>query len=330
MDAPLPRIDVIDLALPDEEVAKALRRACEEVGFFYLINHGIDPVLVENVFKEGKAFFELSSKEKEALNMNPAGRGYTAYMVEKLEPEIQTCGDTKEGFYIGKDVPADDPQAGETFKGCNVWPAPELLPGWREVMMTYWTEARVLCMRMLPLLAMALELPPDWFSKPHQFDDPMSLLRLLHYPAVKSLPEEGVFGCGAHSDWGVLTLLAIEGETGGLQICREKDENPRVWEDVPPIPGAFVVNLGDCIERWTNNKFRSTLHRVINPGIERYSIPFFFEPDFDCVVECLPSCCSPDNPPKYEPITAGDYLIGKYAETHEGFSEHTSQPIEAV
>eukprot|EP00271_Cylindrocystis_brebissonii_P006216 TRINITY_DN188_c0_g2_i1.p1 TRINITY_DN188_c0_g2~~TRINITY_DN188_c0_g2_i1.p1 ORF type:complete len:332 (+),score=44.34 TRINITY_DN188_c0_g2_i1:206-1201(+) len=326
----LSRIDVVDLSLPEDKVVAVLRQACEEVGFFYLANHGIAPELMEKMFAQCKTFFALPTEQKKALSVNTAGHGYQPYQIEKLDPETQKTGDTKEGFYIGKDVPEDDPLAAMAIVGCNVWPSPEVLPGWRETMMTYWAEMRALCIRMLPLMALALNLPRDWFSQPHRFDDPLCILRLLHYPAVQSLPQEGVLGCGAHSDYGVLTLLAIDGESGGLQICREKDRSERVWEDVPPIPGAFVVNLGDCIERWTNNKFRSTLHRVVNPGIERFSVPFFLEPDIDCLVECLPSCCSADNPPKYEPITTLQYLTAKYKATRKDFSHPSAPAVKLV
>lgn len=320
LSAEEPRIDVIDLTLPEEAIVAALRKACEDVGFFYIVNHGIDPVLREKIFAESKKFFDLPTEEKLKVSMNKTGHGYAAYKEETLDPSKNSTGDTKEGYYIRNDIPPDDPRSSKPLHGVNQWPCSELLPEWKDTMTIYWNDMLQLCLKMVPLLALALNLPRDWFSKPGHFDDPIASLRLLHYPAVKSSPEEGVFGAGAHSDYGILTLLALD-HVSGLQICRNKDADPQVWEDVPSLEGTFVVNLGDCLERWTNHKFRSTLHRVINPGLERYSIPYFFEPNFDCLVECLPSCCSPSNPPRYEPVTVGDYLLGRYEETHEGFKK---------
>eukprot|EP00250_Pteridium_aquilinum_P019835 c24593_g1_i3 orf=493-990(+) len=146
-------------------------------------------------------------------------------------------------------------------------------------------------------------------------DCPIAVLRLLHYSGEKSDPEHGIFGAGAHSDWGLLTLLACDG-TPGLQICKDKHSEPRVWENVQPVEGSFVVNLGDLLERWSNNFFRSTLHRVITSGKERYSIAFFMDPNYECLVECLKTCTSEDNPAKFLPVLSGEYLLDRYDETH--------------
>jgi isopenicillin N synthase-like dioxygenase len=146
------------------------------------------------------------------------------------------------------------------------------------------------------------------------FTDPTTMIRLLHYSNEPSIPEEGIFACGSHSDYGMITLLLTD-DNPGLQVKLSDS-----WIDVPPQIGAFVVNVGDMFERWTNGKFRSTVHRVIQPvrGKERYSVPFFFEPDFDAVVECLEVCRGEDGP-KYPPITAGRHLLNMYEKTHADF-----------
>ena len=151
----------------------------------------------------------------------------------------------------------------------------------------------------------------------------MALLRLLHYTAQISSPSSGLFAAGEHSDYGMITLLATD-HNSGLQIFDSK--RSKQWIDVPPREGHFIVNLGDMLQRWSNDLFVSTLHRVVNSsGVERFSIPFFFEPNFDCMVSCLPTCCSAEYPPKYAPVTSGRYLMARYQETHKSFQNTTVQ-----
>lgn len=171
-------------------------------------------------------------------------------------------------------------------------------------------------LRVTQLLALALNLDFHYFDK--YFEKPLKTIRLLHYANEKSTPGDGVFACGAHSDYGMITLLLTDDQPG-LQINFKGD-----WIDVPPRPGAFIVNLGDMLERWSNGLFKASLHRVLTSGeAERYSIPFFYEPNFDAEVKCLPTCCSSDNPPQYPPITSGQHLFNKYKETHADFKPET-------
>ncbi|CDP22110.1 unnamed protein product, partial [Coffea canephora] len=148
------------------------------------------------------------------------------------------------------------------------------------------------------IIALALDLDRNFFDQSEMLGDPIATLRLLHYEGKISEPESGIYGAGAHSDFGLLTLLATDDVTG-LQICKDKHVEPQIWEYVSPVKGAFIVNLGDLLERWSNCSFRSTLHRVLVGGQERYSIAFFVLPNFNCVVKCLPTCHSEDDPPKY-------------------------------
>ncbi|GMI76398.1 hypothetical protein HRI_001309100 [Hibiscus trionum] len=142
----------------------------------------------------------------------------------------------------------------------------------------------------------------------YTLNEPLSIIGLLHYPGdhLDSSGEE-IYGASAHSDYGMITLLATDG-VPGLQICREKSEQPQVWEDVPSLSGAFIVNIGDMMERWTNCMFRSVLHRVLPPEQERYSVAFFANPGKDCVIECLESCCSESCPPRFPPIKYLEYM----------------------
>ncbi|KAG6740721.1 hypothetical protein POTOM_056189 [Populus tomentosa] len=290
-------------------------KACLDCGFFYVINHGISEELMEEVFEQNKKFFELPLSEKMKVLRNEKHRGYTPLFDELLDPDNQVHGDYKEGYYIGVEVPEDDPKAEKPFYGPNVWPSDDILPGWRHTMEKYYLEALEVARAIVRIIALALDLEADFFDKPEILGQPLALLRLLKYPGQISDPSNGVYGAGAHTDYGLITLLSTD-DVYGLQICKDKYAQPRVWEFIAPLKGAFIVNLGDMLERWSNCLFKSTLHRVLGNGQERYSIAYFVEPSFDCLVECLPTCKSEKNPPKFPPVIYGDYLGQRYKDTH--------------
>lgn len=257
---------------------------------------------------------------------------------ETLDEKNSRQGDTHEGCYFGLDI-SPDSQLAKTFPlhGPNQWPDEGLIPNYRAIVEEYITEMRNLGMRVLKLLSLSLNLPPDYFD-PFFQHRPMIALRPLHYAPVKSDPNNGVYAAGAHSDYGMLTFLVTDSEPG-LQI-RNNNSNGE-WMDVAPMEGAFICNLGDMLERWTNGVYKSTEHRVINRnGKDRYSVPFFWEPAFDTVVEPIITTLEEEEwlngeeggehahtgqqqkqKPKYPPITSGEYLLGRYNATHEGFSE---------
>lgn len=262
--------------------------------------------MLKNVFDESRKFFSLLLEEKMKLLRSKEDRGYAPLYAEKLDPSAGSKGDAKETFHIG---PIDDMS---TVAHLNQWPSQELLPTWRSTMESYYVKVLTAGKRLLPLIAISLNLDKNFFEKVGASTLPMGFLRLLHYPG--KLDGE-TFGASAHSDYGMITLLSTDG-VGGLQVCREKSEEPQVWEDVHYIPGALIVNIGDMLERWTNCLFRSTLHRVIPTGQERFSVAFFFDPAEDCLVECLESCCSESNPPRFPPIRSGDYLKEKFRITY--------------
>ncbi|CAL8469967.1 g9509 [Coccomyxa elongata] len=312
-------VPCLDLSLPEHALSAQLRKACTDTGFFYVANHGIAEDLIEEAFEENIKFFALPEASKQDIIADENNRGWTPLSEETLDTENQTEGDTKEGLYFGREVPADSPEAAQPLHGPNQWPSPELLPEYKRVTMAYFEAVTALGMRLLRLLALALNMEPDFFL--HMFQRPMLFLRPLHYIPRRSQPDQGIFAAGAHTDYGMLTLLKTD-DAPGLQIWSHGR-----FVDVPPKPGAFIVNLGDMLERWTNGLFKSTLHRVITDGSRhRYSIPFFFEPDFDTRVECLPCCCSPDNPPRYPPTTSGQHLLDKYAQTHSGYDATSKHP----
>jgi len=307
-------VSIPTIRLGDPDTVAALRSACIHVGFFYLEDHGIETNFFKRVFEESRKLFALPINEKEALSDKIMSRGYTAMQEETLDLATQTEGDTKEGYYIGRDIPASDPRYDPAkLRGPNQWPSNDVLPEFQSTMEEYLNLLSAIGMQVVQLLAVALGLEETYFDK--YFQEPITTLRLLHYEERESNPEEGIFACGAHSDYGILTLLLTD-EHEGLQILH-KDE----WIDVPPKPNAFVVNLGDMLERWTNGLMKSTQHRVLTSGdSERYSIPFFYDPAFETLVECLDVCTDEGNPPRYPPTTAGEHLVNKYHETHADFA----------
>ncbi|KAL1194641.1 Jasmonate-induced oxygenase 1 [Cardamine amara subsp. amara] len=306
-------LPIIDLSLPEKtSTAKLIRRACLEHGFFYVKNHGISEELMERVFKESKAFFNLPLEERlTIMGLLPrALLGYTPLFAEKLDTSLSSIGDSKESFYF---APLEGVLA---QRYPNQWPSEDLLPSWRQTMECYYKNVLSVGRKLLGLIALALDLDEDFFKQVGALDDPAAVARLLRYPGeVVSSDVEETYGASAHSDYGMLTLLLTDG-VPGLQVCKDKSKKPRIWEDVPGIRGAFIVNIGDMMERWTNGLFRSTLHRVMPVGKERYSVAFFLDPNPDCNVECLESCCSETCPPRFPPILAGDYIMERFRLTY--------------
>ena len=173
----------------------------------------------------------------------------------------------------------------------------------------YYLAARTLSRRIAGAVALSLGLPEDHFAD--KLDRPIASLRLIHYPPQSGAIEADTIGCGAHRDYGFLTVLAQD-EVGGLQLRNGAGE----WIAAPPIPGAFVINVSELLERWTNGLYKATLHRVINTsGRDRYAMPFFLDTNYDAVIACLAVCQSPDHPPKYPPVVGGEYLFRRYDET---------------
>ncbi|XP_078155828.1 kihadalactone A synthase LFS-like isoform X1 [Carex rostrata] len=307
MSKPSICLPLIDLSTTDRaSTAKSIRQACVEHGFFYLINHGINDFVISSMLRESKKLFDLPLSEKMKLERGKNNRGYTPPYAETLDPSSKFKGDLKESFYIGPIKDRNSP---------NQWPSKESLPVWRETMESYYENFMNVGSKLISLIALALNLDENFFTKIGALDSPMAFLRLLHYPGEISESDKGNYGASAHSDYGMITLLVTDG-VPGLQICREKDKYPQLWEDVRHVEGALIVNIGDMMERWTNCTFRSTLHRVMAVGEERYSAAFFLDPNYECVVECLESCCSETSPPRFPPIKSGDYLNERFRLTY--------------
>lgn len=311
----LPLIDISGLrsdTLSDRmKVASQLREACQRCGFFYIINHGIDPVLISRVQEQAEQFFALPSSIKLAVDkaLSPCNRGYEPLRAQTLE--AGSPPDLKEGFYIGNHLDQSDPQvlAGRFNQGPNQWP--EGVANFQTVMEEYFAAAYQVSCLLMKGLALSLALAEDHFDP--LLVDASATLRLLHYPPQPPKPLRGEKGCGAHTDFGALTLL-LQDAAGGLQVkAIDSDE----WIEAPPVEGSYVVNLGDMISRWTNDLYHSNLHRVINrSGRERYSVPFFFTGNLDMLVECLPTCLSPDGTAKYPPISIEQHIMERYESTY--------------
>eukprot|EP00040_Diaphanoeca_grandis_P000573 m.15813 g.15813 ORF g.15813 m.15813 type:complete len:324 (-) comp10755_c0_seq1:163-1134(-) len=311
-------IPVLDLSKPNDELAADLCSACSSDGFFVVINHGIDAQLIKQTYAMADKFFALTEAQKRTALVNAASRGFTPGGEETLDPANQKKGDTKEGYYIGREIqPFEYTSHPHELQGANVWPDEDTLGlvGWKAAMLDYFNALHGLGMRMLHIVAESLKLPVDFFDS--HFSRPMEMLRLLKYAAEVSNPDDGILGCGAHTDYGLLTFLSTD-EVPGLEIFRVEQNK---WVPVSPRPGDYIVNIGDMLERWTNKKYRSTLHRVVNrSGKTRFSIPFFFEPNFETVVECLLSVLEEGEKALFKPITSGQHLLSKYRETHEIFA----------
>jgi len=296
------------------KVAAEIGRACREVGFFYIGNHGVPEALIERTRAEMQRFFDLPMDRKMQISVTRSKnhRGYFGWGEENLDPAKQKQdGDLKEGVNIGRDLPPEDPdvRAGTPLHGPNQWPAE--LPGWREQMSAHYVAMQALGARMLSAFALALDLPEDFFAA--SITKPMTTLRLLHYPPQEGQITEAQLGCGAHTDFGCFTML-WQDDVGGLQVRNGVGE----WINARPIRGTFVLNIGDMMARWTNGRFASTFHRVINAsGRERYSMPYFFDPNFTADVSCLPTCLGPGEAPRYAPTTGGQHLLDMIDATFE-------------
>lgn len=308
----IPVIDLTPLRTGGEAgrhaVAAEIGQACRGLGFFYITGHGVPDEVREGIFAASRQFFSLPDETKRALSIehSPHNRGYVALAGESLDPSIPA--DRKEAFNIGLDLAPDDPevQAGAPFRGVNQWPA---LSGWRDTLLDYFARMQGLATELHRAIAVDLDVAPDFFDP--MVDRPMATLRLLHYPA-EPVATDGALGAGAHTDYGNVTILATDG-VPGLEVRTRAGE----WVAAPHIPGAFVCNIGDLLMRWSNDVYVSTPHRVVNrTGRERYSIAFFFDPNPDAAIACLPSCVSDDRPARYPPTTGAAYLAERLNATY--------------
>ena len=285
-DLTLPILDLSQLDAGPEAAARfrdELAAATRDVGFFYLVGTGVSPELEERVHRVSRAFFDLPEEEKLAIEnlTSPQFRGYTRIGGERTQGKV----DWREQIDIGpeREAVAEPEHDFDRLIGPNLWP--EALPELREVITEWHDRLTDVARRLLRAWAVALHAPEDHFER--HFGDPATLIKIVRYPGVDTdEPQQGV---GVHKDSGVLTLLWVQPDRGGLQVEFEQEDGSRVWIDAPPVPGSFVVNIGEMLEYATQGYLRATNHRVFSPRApqDRISIPFFFNPALDARLPLL-------------------------------------------
>ncbi len=304
-------------------VAAEIGRACESIGFLMVTGHGVPRGLIDEADGQSREFFNLPLEEKLEIALDPQRnwrRGYRPLGGTKLAASRgeEAPSDLREQLVSGPEPVVGDPyyQTPEArrFFATNVWPRHPARLG--DTWTAYYGELSGLATHLMRLFALALDLPWRFFDA--RVDRHITNLVSVNYPAQPEAPLPGQLRAGPHTDFGSLTLLATDGTPGGLQVMAPGGE----WTDIMPVPGAFIVNLGDLMAQWTNDRWRSTYHRVINPPREvagssrRYSLVFFHQPNHDALIECLPGCVAPGAAPKYAPITSGAHLLGQLAKIH--------------
>lgn len=319
----IPTIDIAPFLAGDPDgrraVAEQVAAACRETGFLVIAGHGISRETLDRTFERAFAFYDLPAADK--ARWAPTGparqRGYHGVATRSLAATLgqQTPLDLRESVFLG---PVDDHRAhfanlpeAATAYAPNI--LPDAPPGTAEAFTGIYREYERLSLDLLRVFAVALGLPEDHFTALMARN--FSILGVHHYPALAIPPEPGQLRAGAHTDFGAMTILAMTEGRGGLE-ARTPDGR---WLPVLPAPGELVVNLGDMMQRWTNDRWVSTLHRVVVPelgdsGSRRLSIGYFVHPDFDAVIECLPG---PGEAPRHPPITAGAHIAEKIARSHK-------------
>jgi isopenicillin N synthase-like dioxygenase len=315
-----PVVPVIDLAPAlagdpggKRRVADDIREACIRSGFFYVTGHGVSDALTGRHLDLARDFFDLPDEEKRRIDGTKSGamRGYEPMAAQTLD--VGTLPDLKEGYQMGIEVTEDHPwfAAGMNKTAINLWP--ERPEGFRSHFETYSETMIALARELMRLIALSLHLDEDYFDAAMQ--TPMLETRILHYPPRPDGAPEAQLGAGAHTDWGMLTIL-LQDDVGGLEVS----DGHGGWVPAPPVPGAFVVNLGDMIPILTNDLYRSTLHRVRSntSGRSRYSAPTFIDPDYRTRIRCVPTCLPETGEPTYPETTIGDHVQSMFEKTYGG------------
>lgn len=313
----VPVIDIAPYFEGDEagkrQVAAQVDAACADIGFLIIQGHGVPDSLIERMRAVSFAFFDLPTATKQAYKMPPDRyRGYTGLGGEALANTLdeETPPDFKESFSIGPvNAPDDEYHRNATpanFFAPNMWPTE--VPDFRETWSAYYTAMENLATSLMRIFALGLGMDEHFFDD--KVDRHITNFSAMHYPAQDTPPLKGQLRAGAHTDYGSLTIVRPDDAPGGLQVLNKQGE----WADVPYVPGAFVVNLGDLMADWTNDRWVSTMHRVVNPPPEaagtarRLSFTFFHQPNYDTVIECLPTCVRPGEAPRFSAMTSGEHV----------------------
>jgi len=292
---------------PDaQRAAVALGHALRHVGFAYIADHGVPQATLDAVFEASRAFHESPMERKQALGLNVFHRGYIGdsalrALAKNSNAQLPALNAS---LMIMHELAPDDPDllAGKPLQGPNQWP--DWLPGFRPAVTAYTDAIDKVARRLVQMIAVVLGLEQTALDA--YFDKPTTFLRLLHYPSQPADAPANQFGFNPHTDFGVITLLAQR--HSGLQV----KPRGRDWIEAPPVEGTFVLNIGDMLARWTNGILVSTPHRVLNRGnASRLSVPYFFDPNMDAVIDTLPGCAGATNPSTEPPVRYGDYALGR-------------------
>ena len=304
----LPLIDVSGLCSADlarrRATALELDRAARNSGFFYATSHGLAPTLIEGLEAASADFFALPQATKQGYYIG-GSTNHRGYVPPGEEVFYAGSKDTKEAFDLSLDLPESDPdyRAGNRLLGPNRWPSE--VPNFRERVDAYYVAVTALGRRLLRGFLLALELPENHFD--HVLSKPPSQLRLIHYPySAQALDAPGI---GAHTDYECFTIL--HATSPGLEVLNARSH----WVDAPPLPGAFVINIGDLLEVLSNGRWISTAHRVRKVSEERYSAPLFFNLDYDAEIAPAPHLVLRDGEARYPSVCAGEHLLAQTAQS---------------
>ncbi|MGY6768961.1 isopenicillin N synthase family dioxygenase [Komagataeibacter xylinus] len=308
--AGLPIIDLGPARQGDYATTGALiSHAFTTSGFCYIRNHGVPDAIIDRLRAEALDFFHAPMEEKLACKPKEAVRGFNALNRTTMYGAEQP--DYKEFFQIGLELPADDPAvlAGQPLRGPNQWPASR--PAFRAAMMDYFNAIGACGQVLLRAVAHSLGIAPDFFVG--KYDRPLQRTQAIWYPPHPAEREKDQFGVAPHTDYGCITLL-WQDQTGGLDVMGA-DGN---WIPAPPIPGTLVINIGDLLCRWSNQRYNSNMHRVTNrSGKERLSIATFYDPDYDAIVDPRDLNLPTGTQPLFEPVSAGDYIMGRIRDSQK-------------
>lgn len=286
-------------------VALEIRKAVTDTGFLYVTNHGVDQAIVDAAFEQGRRFLDLPLAVKEQYARGRGKRGYEGLEGQAVDRTLaggeRSAPDYKESYNFGRDRGPVSPNFAE-----NQWPAE--LAGFREPLEAYYTAVDGLAYHLVRMLALSLELDEHAFDP--AFEYAHGTCRLLRYPPQPANAKRNQMGAGAHTDIGAITILAQD-DRQALEVLHRSGD----WIKAEPIRGTFVVNIADMFPRWTNDIYRSSMHRVMNnaSGRDRHSIVFFYSPNYYTEIACVPTCLAPGERPKYEPIVAGEYARARLA-----------------
>ena len=307
-----------------DRAAAELRHALTEIGFYTIVNHGVPSALVHEVYRQVARFHARPLEEKLRIKLDKHNVGYLPMMGDTLRTSVVANvakPNMSEAFFMARDLAPDHPDvvSGRRFRSANQWP--EGLPGFREPLVAYCDALERLVQRLVRVYARALDLPATHFDGP--FTDFQYKLRATHYPSQPKAPDDE-FGIAPHTDTSFLTLLAPN-DVPGLAFHTQAGD----WIDVPTVPDAFIVNGGQLLLRWTNDRFLATPHRAVNrTGGERYALAFFCDAQIDWPIAAVPTCVGPGRLPQYETTYYTDYMIRYQARTYNVFDDQAKDAAE--